>query len=1392
MGISSIKTLLTTLDYIWINPRGAIMKKFFLLTFIFTSFPCYAQSTIDPDSPTQKAVITSGLLRNQFRAAYNDVNALYGLTLSPTNVDRFLNADGGTGFIYRNTNGIYSLASPPTFTFPQAGIPVSTGSGWADSVADNSTNWNAAYTNRIMGVSATLPMSAVVNPTTRALAISIPKATSSFDGYLSRDDWSYFSSKLSSVPTPNTATLGGLYALESSNNKFVTYIGSDGVQHQSTITASNVSGLGSLATANTVAVNVSGDATGSASVPTQTLNLTLANSGVTAGSYGGSTNIPVITVNSKGLITGVSTTPTQIFSFPSAGLVASTGTSWGASVTDNSANWNTAFTKRLEGVSATSPLTLTLNSNVLSGSISKANSTTSGYLSNTDWVTFNSKVTSEVDPLYTASSWYTTTNNATNWDAAYSSRISSVSSTQPLSMSVLNGVLSASITQASASYDGYLSSTDWANFNSKQNHITTGSTSQYLDGTLSLRTFPTALSNFTNDLGYLTKASATFSGDVTGSGQFPGSVVLTMANSGATSGTYGSTSQIPVITVNSKGVVTSASSVAVPSQSYPTAGLALSTGTGWGTSVTDNSANWNSAYTNRITGVVATAPAVASISSNSLNVSIIKATATQDGYLTKEGFAKLNSALTAETDPVYTASSWFTTTNNATNWNSAYTNRITAVSASLPLSMGLSANSLSASISKANSTTDGYLSKEDWATFNGKLSANQQINLTGAVTGYGTTNISTTLSPIGVTAGTYGGGSSYPIITVNDAGQVTGVSTISLPDNTFTFPMAGIPLSTGTGWSSSITNNSANWNTAYTKRLESATGTSPLVLSLGSNALTGSILKATATQDGYVSKEDWATFNSKISTETDPIYSASSWASTSNNSTNWNAAYTYRLTSANGSGPLTLTLSNNSLTGSLLQATATTSGFLSNTDWATFNGKLSANQTITLSGDVTGSGSTAITTTLPTTGVTAGSYGSSLQVPIVTVNAKGLVTGMSTASVASMTYPAAGIAVSTGSAWGTSITNNSTNWNTAYSKRLDSASGTAPLTLTLTGNALTGSLLQATSTTSGYLSNTDWVTFNSKQAAITTGTTAQYFDGTLALKTFPTKLSSFTNDSGFITSAAATFTGDVTGTGTLPGSIALTLADRGITEGTYGSFSAIPSLTINSRGVITGVSTVAIQSSNWDSAYTKRIDSVSATAPLVLSLSSNVLSGSIPKATSSVNGYLSSTDWTTFNSKLSANQTITLSGDATGSGTTSIPVTLANSGVTAGSYGNATTVPIVTVNAKGLVTGVSTATISAGTTCDIRLATSSASVSALSTDCILEVGSSSSAVTVTLPASPAAKQIITIKDGVGSAGSKNITIRGNGKTIDGQTSYPMYDNWASITMYYNGTSWRIK
>lgn len=63
------------------------------------------------------------------------------------------------------------------------------------------------------------------------------------------------------------------------------------------------------------------------------------------------------------------------------------------------------------------------------------------------------------------------------------------------------------------------------------------------------------------------------------------------------------------------------------------------------------------------------------------------------------------------------------------------------------------------------------------------------------------------------------------------------------------------------------------------------------------------------------------------------------------------------------------------------------------------------------------------------------------------------------------------------------------------------------------------------------------------------------------------------------------------------------------------------------------------------------------------------------------------------NTYLTGNQSISLSGDATGSGTTAIAVTLANSGVTANTYGSSTAIPVITVNAKGLVTEVTTSSV---------------------------------------------------------------------------------------------------
>lgn len=61
---------------------------------------------------------------------------------------------------------------------------------------------------------------------------------------------------------------------------------------------------------------------------------------------------------------------------------------------------------------------------------------------------------------------------------------------------------------------------------------------------------------------------------------------------------------------------------------------------------------------------------------------------------------------------------------------------------------------------------------------------------------------------------------------------------------------------------------------------------------------------------------------------------------------------------------------------------------------------------------------------------------------------------------------------------------------------------------------------------------------------------------------------------------------------------------------------------------------------------------------------------------------------------LTGNQSISISGDASGSGTTAISLTLATVNSNVGTFGSSTTIPVITVNGKGLVTGVTTQTLS--------------------------------------------------------------------------------------------------
>lgn len=284
------------------------------------------------------------------------------------------------------------------------------------------------------------------------------------------------------------------------------------------------------------------------------------------------------------------------------------------------------------------------------------------------------------------------------------------------------------------------------------------------------------------------------------------------------------------------------------------------------------------------------------------------------------------------------------------------------------------------------------------------------------------------------------------------------------------YPSAGIPLSNGTSWGTSIVNNSANWNTAFGwgdhAGLYSLLGHTHTFASLTSipTTLAGyGITDAATSAQGANADTAYSWGNHALAgyltsfTETDPIYTASTWYNTTNNATNWNTAYTWGnhalagyLTSFTETDPVwTSEKANYALKtyvdtsiSNLVDSAPTTLDTL-NELAAALGDDANFSTTIT---NLIGTKEPAITAgttaqywrgdktwqTLPV--YTLSGLGGVPTTRTITINGTSYdLSADRSWSITSMIYPSAGIAVSTGSAWGTSITDNSSNWNTAYS-----------------------------------------------------------------------------------------------------------------------------------------------------------------------------------------------------------------------------------------------------------------------------------------------------------------------------------------------------------------------
>jgi hypothetical protein len=142
---------------------------------------------------------------------------------------------------------------------------------------------------------------------------------------------------------------------------------------------------------------------------------------------------------------------------------------------------------------------------------------------------------------------------------------------------------------------------------------------------------------------------------------------------------------------------------------------------------------------------------------------------------------------------------------------------------------------------------------------------------------------------------------------------------------------------------------------------------------------------------------------------------------------------------------------------------------------------------------------------------------------------------------------------------------------------------------------------------------------------------------------------------------------------------------------------------------------------------------------------------------------------------LTGNQSISISGDVTGTGTTSISLTLASSGVVAGTY------TTVTVDSKGRVTAGSNGSSS------YTIVTSSANYNVTTNDGVILANG---AITITLPsASTVTGKTIIIKR-ISNSGPVTVNVTSNG-TIDGYNNITIDQIYTSLTIVSNGTSWWI-
>jgi hypothetical protein len=468
-------------------------------------------------------------------------------------------------------------------------------------------------------------------------------------------------------------------------------------------------------------------------------------------------------------------------------------------------------------------------------SITQSNASTDGYLSSTDWNTFNDK-----EPALTKGNLTETT--------------SSILSITGGTNSIIGSGVTIAVSQATTSTSGYLSSTDWNTFNGKEPALTKGNLTEATSAILTITGGTNAVIGSGTSI-QVSQATTTTSG-------YLSSTDWNTFNDKEPAVTKGNlteaTSSVLTISGGTNAVIGSGTSIAVSQADASTSGYLSSTD--WNTFNDKEPALTKGDLTEATSSILTISNGTGAVIGAGTSIQVTQSSATTSGYLSstdwstfsgKADYSFVTIAVSGQTDVVADSASdtltlvagtgvTITTDGTGDSVTIAATGSggtVTSIATSAPLSGGTITSTGTISITQSNASTDGYLSSTDWSTFNGQAEpALTKGNLT-----------ETTSSILTITGGT---------------GAVVGSGT--------TIAVTQASASTS-GFLSS-----ADWNTFNDKEptvtkgnLTEATS-SVLTITAGTGAVIGSgtsiqVSQSSSSTSGYLSSADWTTFNGKAS-----------------------------------------------------------------------------------------------------------------------------------------------------------------------------------------------------------------------------------------------------------------------------------------------------------------------------------------------------------------------------------------------------------------------------------------------------------------------------------------------------------------------------------------------